>query len=124
MQNILRRKRKMAKNCYMISVDYKEFKPNTYNGVILLEFDENYKNKEILKFNTGNFVTDFNQMLKESKVEANISSQVDNYISDFNNKCTSPTKIRYIDREKDIEFNLYNMITNSVFGAEYYQDTE
>lgn len=67
-----------------ISVDYKEFKPKTYNGVVLRDSET-----ELARFNTNNFNDDFSSILEwidenivTDKVFVARTSSVDHYLMD------------------------------------------
>ena len=52
----------MKKESIMIGVDYEEFKPKTYKGVIIYD-----KGKVLHRFNTGNFNKDYEQAVKKAQ---------------------------------------------------------
>jgi type IV secretory pathway VirB4 component len=65
-------------NKYIITVAYEDFKPETYQGVFL-ESD-----KGMTIFNTGNFITDFKEAVRNSMdLDVRFSSTIDHYIADL-----------------------------------------
>ncbi|SHK41812.1 hypothetical protein [Desulforamulus aeronauticus] len=79
---------------YILACDYEEFEPATYNGVYMLEFDENNESREVLRINTGNFMEDYNQIIKQFDQGFTISSSIVNFMVDF--KIAKHDKLQYV----------------------------
>lgn len=90
---------------YMAVCDYEELKPETYNGVSVVELNENAM-KKVISLNTGNFVEDYNEIINKFMNDLNltgticVSSSVENYIQDFNSKNHDKIKFTIPDYKK------------------------
>lgn len=73
---------------YFLSVDYEEFKPSTYNGMVILDKGNN----EIFRTNLGEFEKDYQTALLyfNERFNSNVSllhlSSVNDYVMDVNDK--------------------------------------
>lgn len=88
---------------YGLKVDYIEFEPNSYNGVVLVKDGETY-----IKSNTGSFLKDFEIVAKQAReqgIEYYVMSMFDDYVQD-NKKLD---KIQYR--------NLHNRYLKSIDGS-------
>jgi hypothetical protein len=82
---------KMSKTNYAIKIDYTEYKPLTYKGVVLLKKDSKGKLIEIFRSNTGFYFVDECRCINQPYVVnegINYLSSYDDYISDF--ECLNP----------------------------------
>lgn len=86
----------MKNNAYLYC-DYEEFKPKTYHGFVI-----DYKKDGEFRVNTGKPYKDFEEILnkfhkKYPEISVAISSTVDNYLMDSNDKKLEKVVYKNVD---------------------------
>lgn len=91
---------------YYLSVDYEEFKPETYKGVCILDFNLPRSEREILRVCTGSVELDarravkkLKEIIKDEEYEIRYLSSYDNYLLDLE-FCNNPEMIHIYDKYK------------------------